>query len=209
MSGDINKYSIRKCVRNLINELSVILNVNSKLICVTSSLNEESILKSLKCKEEDFFEDGQHYYVFIRDPVPAQQVFLLFENETVALRTEEGNLIYKYGWDIDFDDPITLSPERVNLIVRLPEEAYVSMRRDLIDNCKFYRLDDELEEIQKGSNIDIFWLFFNQFIGLLDIEVVSTVIALRAQRSSNGVRFTNRKESSDRTEFAFPMGKKK
>jgi len=182
MSGEVHTFEIyylcswetEPRIEDLAIEIADIISYDS-VGCTVSSLpsrvglyvadEKDDGKEYIEVDKKDFLYDGSHYYAFVKDHPKFQEVFLLFEDGIITLKSETGQILERYGKNVE---RLSFQPDRgLILSVKLPEEAHEEMRRQLIEHKNEYKYIN--------NEYDIFWRFYEEFIRLKteDIKILS------------------------------------
>lgn len=173
MAGTIHSFNIFEGyrIRNLRYELYIVLRNED-----TSFTDSDRIVFSNREYEQidddmEYVEDGNHYYIFVREEAPPPLVRLtLGDNGLMCLRNESGRLIRYCGWDVEDrldDEPVAGMPDQAVIEADISDEAYNVMREDI----RWTIVEDEDDE-DNLENDRVLEIFCERFVGVPSFEIV-------------------------------------
>jgi hypothetical protein len=168
-SFDLCNLSLEKpSISDLAREVSNVLSY--KNIGIRLSYLEHRVVLSIfsegeyiELDHDEILEEGKYYYGFVKES-KYQNVLLLLEDGEVVLKSEDGKLLEKYGFN---NEGLSFNPDRpIVLLSALSKfsEASDVMRRNLIEAAKDNDEEDDIDLIKGYKDAYIFWIFYGKFI---------------------------------------------
>lgn len=168
-SFDLCNLSLEKpSISDLSREVSNVLSY--KNIGIRLSYLEHRVVLSIfsegeyiELDHDEILEEGKYYYGFVKES-KYQNVLLLLEDGEVVLKSEDGQLLEKYGFN---NEGLSFNPDRpIVLLSALSKfsEASDVMRRNLIEAAKDNDEEDDIDLIKGYKDAYIFWIFYGKFI---------------------------------------------